>query len=190
MTSTTDTNSDNTSERIEILSTDDEKIKLIGNLLANDSSRNILKLLLEKEMTANEIAQKTGQLLSLVMHHLQKMQDGRMVKITKVAKNSKSHDMKYYGPTKLVVLIFPSKASNKAKGSKSLINSLNRVYRFAVIGIAGAISWFVVQPGNEGPAHTGIITTEPSSGFIPIIVPIAVMFVGLILERILFALKK
>jgi len=45
-------------EKVEILSTDDEKIKLIGNLLSNDTSRNILKLLFGQEMTANDIAVK------------------------------------------------------------------------------------------------------------------------------------
>ncbi|MEO9277337.1 MAG: winged helix-turn-helix domain-containing protein [Nitrososphaera sp.] len=190
MSDSTNLDADNTNENIEILSTEDEKIKLIGNLLGNDSSRAILKLLLEKEMTANEIAQKTEQLLSLIIHHLQKMQEAGMIRITKTVKNTKGHDMKFYGPTKMVVLIFPSKASNKAKGSKSLRNSLNKIYRFAAIGMAGIISWFVLQPGNEVPVHTGVVTSEPLLGFVPILVPLMVMFVGLVVERILVAFKK
>lgn len=190
MSNSSDTASDKAEEQVEILSTEDEKIKLIGNLLGNDSSRNILKLLLEKEMTANEIAQKTGQLLSLIIHHLQKMQEAGMIRITKTEKNTKGHDMKYYGPTKLVVLIFPSKASDKAKGSKSLRNSLNKIYKFVVIGIAGITSWAVIQPGNEIPTHTGVITSVPSSDLMPIVIPLTVMFVGLIIERILTAFRK
>jgi DNA-binding transcriptional ArsR family regulator len=190
MNNSSDTESDKTEERVEILSTEDEKIKLIGNLLGNDSSRNILKLLLENEMTANEIAQKTGQLLSLIMHHLQKMQEAGMIRITKTVKNTKGHDMKYYGPTKLVVLIFPSKASDKAKSSKSLRNSLNHIYRFVAIGVAGMTSWFVVQPRNEIPTHTGVITSEPTSDLIPVVIPLTVMFIGLIIERIITAFRK
>jgi len=52
-------NSTDMTEKIEIFSTDDEKIKSFGELLTNDSSRSILQLLFKEEMTANEIAQKT-----------------------------------------------------------------------------------------------------------------------------------
>ncbi|MDE1843685.1 MAG: hypothetical protein KGH95_08555, partial [Thaumarchaeota archaeon] len=55
-----ETSSDDLKERIEILSTEDGKIKSIGEMLSNDSSRNILKTLLDDTMTANQIAQKIG----------------------------------------------------------------------------------------------------------------------------------
>lgn len=191
MSNLPDADSHKISEDVEILSTEDEKIKLIGNLLGNDSSRNMLKLLLEKEMTANEIAQKTGQLLSLVMHHLQKMQEAGMIRITKIGKNTKGHDMKYYGPTKLVVIIFPQKASNKAKGSKSLLNSLNRIYRFATIGIAGMVSWFLVQDMSNEPTHGGVVTgTEPASYLLATLISLSVMLSGLIIERILTEFRR
>ena len=57
-------------EKIEIFSTDDEKIKSFGELLTNDSSRSILQILFKEEMTANEIAQKTGESLQLVKYHI------------------------------------------------------------------------------------------------------------------------
>lgn len=192
MSDSSNTASDKSEEQVEILSTEDEKIKLIGNLLGNDSSRNILKLLLEKEMTANEIAQKTGQILSLVIHHLQRLQEAGMVKISKIGKNSKNHDMKYYGPTKLVVVIFPQKASTKAKGSKTLLNSLNKIYRFAAIGIAGIISWALVQqPNNDIPTHSGVVNSiEPEISLITVVIPLSVLLVGLTIERILIAFRK
>ncbi|HSA97471.1 MAG TPA: winged helix-turn-helix domain-containing protein [Candidatus Nitrosotenuis sp.] len=83
-------------EKIEILSTDDQRIKAVGELLSSDSSREILKLLFNDHMTANQIAQKTETSLPLVMYHLKKMQDAGIVTISSTGKNSKSHDMKYY----------------------------------------------------------------------------------------------
>lgn len=173
-------------EKVEILSTDDEKIKLIGNLLSNDASRNILKLLFEQEMTANDIAKKTSMLLSLVIFHLQKMQEAGIVTINKIGKNSKGHDMKYYGTTKLAVIILPSKFSEKAKNSKSLKISLNRIFRLAAITVVGMASWAITNQlmynsewnaGNEIPA----VSVE---SYLSIIMGLSAVIVAMITDRI------
>lgn len=132
-------------DKIEILSTDDDKIKAVGELLSSDSSRAILKLLFNDQMTANQIAQKTETSLPLVMYHLKKMQDAGIVKISSTEKNTKSHDMKYYTVDKFAIVILPSGFSEKAKSSKSLHNSFNRIYRFATIGGAALATWFSSQ---------------------------------------------
>ena len=132
-------------DKIEILSTDDDRIKAVGELLSSDSSRAILKLLFNEEMTANQIAQKTEISLPLVMYHLKKMQDCNVVKISQTGKNTKSHDMKYYTVDKFAIVILPSGMSEKAKSSKSLFNSFNRIYRFATIGGVSLAAWFSAQ---------------------------------------------
>lgn len=132
-------------EKIEILSTDDQKIKAVGELLSSDSSRAILKLLFNDHMTANQIAQKTETSLPLVMYHLKKMQDAGIVTISSTGKNSKSHDMKYYTIDKFAIVILPSELSERAKSSKSLHNSFNRIYKFATIGGAALATWFSSQ---------------------------------------------
>jgi DNA-binding transcriptional ArsR family regulator len=132
-------------EKIEILSTDDERIKAVGELLSSDSSRAILKLLFNEEMTANQIAQKTEISLPLVMYHLKKMQDANVVKVSQTGKNTKSHDMKYYTVDKFAIVILPSGMTEKAKTSKSLFNSFNRIYRFATIGGVSLAAWFSSQ---------------------------------------------
>lgn len=178
-------------DKIEIISTDDEKIKLVGSLLSNDASRNILKLLFEQEMTANDIAQKTGMLLSLVIFHLQKMQEVGITTISKIGKNSKGRDMKYYGATKLAVIILPSKFSDKAKNSKSLSNSLNRIFKFTAIGLAGLVSWLITKP-SENSWSSGDESLGVSSGdlYMSIIIGLSVIVIGLIIERIFTALKR
>lgn len=132
-------------DKIEILSTDDQRIKAIGELLSSDSSRTILKLLFNEHMTANQIAQKTETSLPLVMYHLKKMQDAGVVSVSSTGKNTKSHDMKYYTVDKFAIVILPSGLSEKAKSSKSLHNSFNRIYRFATIGGAALATWFSSQ---------------------------------------------
>jgi ribosomal protein S25 len=206
------------SEKIEILSTDDEKIKTIGELLSNDSSRDILKLLLGDTMTANQIAQKTEISLPLAIYHLKKMQELGIVNIM-----AKENDAKYYTSTKFAFVILSAKASEKAKKSKSLFNSLKRIHRFAAIGISGLVSWVVLQnmqnqehsPGMRVP----VTPTPPSitiqapaanvpmpaptlppymspvepTGFsheILVVIPLVVIIIGLVIERVLRTYRK
>ncbi len=157
-------------DKIEILSTDDDRIKAVGELLSSDSSRSILKLLFNESMTANQIAQKTEISLPLVLYHLKKMQDAGVVKISQTGKNTKSHDMKFYTIDKFAIVILPSGMSEKAKSSKSLFNSFNRIYRFATIGGAGIAAWFssqFIQQNNRitlepSPTHSGVEMMAPA----------------------------
>lgn len=154
-------------EKIEIFSTDHEKIKLFGELLSNDSSRKILQILFEEELTANEISQKTEISLQLVKYHIIKMEELGVIKVSRTGKNSKSHDMKYYKAKKFAVVILPSKVSEIAKESKSLKKSFKTIYKFVGIGVAAVASLFslsllqqqssVPSPstGNDGYIGTG-----------------------------------
>ncbi len=101
------------SDRVEIISTEDQKIKAIGEILSSDSSREILKILFNDSLTANQISQKTEISLPLVIYHLKKMQESGIVKITSVGKNTKSHDMKFYTVDKLAIIILPSKTNRR-----------------------------------------------------------------------------
>ncbi len=110
-----DENNDGFTEKIKILATDDEKIKSFGELFTNDSSRKILQLLFNEELTATQIAQKTDISLQLVKYHLIKLQDLGIVKISKIEKNSKSQDMKIYTASKFSFVIVPPNLSKKQK---------------------------------------------------------------------------
>ena len=133
------------SDKVEILSTEDEKIKAIGEILSTDKSRKILTHLFNKSLTANELSQKTEMSLPLVIYHLKKMQEAGVVKITNVGKNTKSHDMKYYTIDKFAIVILPDQMSGKAKTSKSLFNSFTRIHRMATLGAACVAAWFSSQ---------------------------------------------
>lgn len=183
-------NSPKTAENIQIMSAEDEKIRLIGSLLCNDSSRHILRLLLENEMSLGEIAQRTEMPLSLVTYHIQKMERAGLIRIINTKKNSKGHDVKYYGPTNLVVIIFPQKASDKAKNSKSFLGSLKRIYRFSAIGFASMISAFITQNIQYEPAHSGAAYSVWQTDIMATFVPGLVLFGGLIIENILSRIRR
>ena len=193
-------------EDVVIFSNEDEKLKSLGKTLNNDYSRNILKLLRNAEMTANEIAKKTGMSLPLVIHHLNTMSHGGIVVVARIKFNSKNQPMKCY-TVKSGVLILPEKAAQKARESKSLSIALKRVMRFAGIGVAGAASWLAVRTHQVPPTKiddtiepdiittldgalshvtgtlTGAYSTE--SIIVSLAVPAVVITAGIILERVL-----
>jgi DNA-binding transcriptional ArsR family regulator len=147
------------SDRVEILSTEDGKIKAIGEILSSDSSRQILKILFNNSLTANQISNKTEISLPLVIYHLKKMQESGVVKIANVGKNTKSHDMKFYTVDKLAIIILPSRMSEPAKKSKSLFNSFTRIHRLATLGGVSIAAWFSSQIIQKG-SNSGTDMTE------------------------------
>ena len=157
----TDADTVGIADRVEILSTEDLKLKSIGEILSSDSSRAILKILFNDSLTANQISQKTEISLPLVIYHLKKMQDV-VVKITNIGKNTKSHDMKFYTVDKLAIVILPAIMSEPAKKSKSLFNSFTRIHRLATLGGASIAAWFSSQMIQNGSVVTNDgISTSP-----------------------------
>ena len=140
-----DVEENNDEENIEIISTHDEKAKVIGEILSNDTSRKILNLLNSRnEMTLNQIAQETGLSLSLVTHHLKKMQSVQVVVVSKVGRSVKGHKMNYYSTTNQSFLITPS-----PEPVKSIKTTLKKFSKFVAIGLAGIVSWMTLNPGGE-----------------------------------------
>ena len=145
-------------DRVSIYDTDDERLRALGEVLITDVSRTVLKLLFDYTLTANEIATKTGFSLQLVRYHIKKMQDVGLVEISKIGKNTKAHDMKYYSATKFAIVIVPSKFSEKARSSKSLLKSFKSIYRFGAVGIAAIGSWFATAALQGSDTITSSVT--------------------------------
>lgn len=146
-------------DRVSIYDTDDERLRALGEVLITDSSRTVLKLLFDHTLTANEIATKTEFSLQLVRYHLKKMQDVGLVEIAKIGKNTKAHDMKYYSATKFAIVIVPSKFSEKARSSKSLLKSFKSIYRFGAVGITAIGSWFATTALQGSDPITSNVTS-------------------------------
>jgi len=184
--------SENIDNQVEIFSNEDERLKFIGEILSNESSRSILKLLISNELSAHEIVQKTNLSLSLIKHHLDKMKKAGIVEISKISQTSRNQDMKHY-TAKAGIFILPNEVSQKAKTSKTFQNSLKRIMRFCGIGIAGIASWFITSFAYKSGVQL-MTPTEPKvipeTIFWSFVISLIVVIVGLITERILVVLKK
>jgi len=185
---------DDISKQVEFFSTGDDKLKFLGEILSNDSSRSILVLLINQEMSADDISKKTNLRLSLVIHHLNKMQMAGIVSINKIGKNTKNHDVKYYS-AKPGILILPKDASDRASKSKTLHHSMKRVLRFAAIGLAGLVSWMLVKPMvttqysliEPGETSTG---ADEAGILLPLTISLTVIVIGMVVERTLFYIEN
>ena len=190
------------SDKVKIYSSNEKRVKFLGDVLANDASRSIFLLLAQDEMPAGRIADKTGMSLALVTHHLEKMQNAGVVQVSKVSKNVKNQDMKHYRAV-LAILIIPDESHNRARDSKALALSLRRVLRFSSIGIAGLSSWLaakyagfmdvarqqITEPGTA-PTALDPLASIASEPLAPIVVGLGIVILGLVIERVLVYAKK
>lgn len=114
------------------------------------------------------------------------MQDINLVKMVKV---SPFDDEKHYVATRFALVVLPSSLSDevKVKKSKSLLDSLRRVYRLACVGTFALISWFGIQ--NAYPPSGMRVPVElasiPESLFLSATIPMLIIIVGLVVELLL-----
>lgn len=166
-------------DKIRIYSSDEEAIKLLGEVLGSASGRSILALLSGAEMTAGEISNGTGLSLSLTLYRLEKMQAAGIARVGRLSTNRRGHEMKHYS-ARSAILILPEDASRRARASKSLSLSLERITRFSAIGAAGLSSWLVAR--SVHPSGDVWQSAESSAAQSDPLVPV---IVGLVTERVL-----
>lgn len=178
---------------VNLYSSGDDRIKFLGKALGNDVSRRMLLTLSKSEMTADEVARDAELSLSLVAHHLKKMQSAGLVRVSRVSKNSKNRDMKYYRAVS-IILVVPNEAYAKSKNSKILSLSLKKIIKFSAIGIAGLSSWlaaaYVDLTGDVWLSAEDKPIMPAAEPLEPVVVGLCVVVAGLVLERILAALNK
>ena len=154
------------SDKVKIYSSNEERVKFLGDVLANDASRSIFLLLAQGELPAGRIADKTGMSLALVTHHLEKMQNAGVVRVSKVSKNAKNRDMKHYRAV-LAILVIPEESHGRARDRKALALSLKRILRFSSIGIAGVSTWLTVKYAGFTEPAIAPTSPEPSAPTTP-----------------------
>lgn len=132
---------------IQVFSTSDERLKFLGEIFSNESSRKIFSLVLEKELTIMSISKESGISPNLIIHHLKKMVDADIVTITKETTNSRGHPLRFYR-AKPAIVILSKDAASRANKSKSLRNTLGRVTRFGAIGVAGIFTWIFANSSH------------------------------------------
>ena len=142
-------------QKIKIFASDDN-LKELGELLSNDSSRKIIYNLMTKEMYTNELATKLEIRVSLVIHHLKKMEDLGMLTITNKKIKRKGLEHRFFKiNSNILVVIDQNKAEIEAKGF------LNKIFKdgvkFSAMIVATVSTWLSASNTNREKTSAGIV---------------------------------
>lgn len=159
-------------DKIKVFYSEDEKLKILGELLSNKSSRDIMRLLVERESYTNQIAKKLDLDISLVIHHLKKMESIGLLEITSKKIINKGVKHRFFRIPSGVI-VFPN-----AKGNDGVLNKLFREgVKFAAIGASAILSYSLFEglyiPQMDAPLRPQIGQTDP------LIYPLIVIIAGL-----------
>lgn len=161
-------------EHIEVISTEDERIKIIGEELANDTGRAIFGKISQGISSTNDIAKSLNISLPLVNWHINRLLGVGLIKVEKIELSSKNKQMKYYGPVKTAFVIVPPTTPSENTISKSkkdeifthLRHYLASIAAFVIVGpliyIAERNQPAVTQPLAQEVAPKGMMHATES----------------------------
>jgi len=170
-----------TQQQIKVFDCNDKSLKILGELLSNDTSRKIVKSLIEKEMYTNEISNKLNISVSLVIFHLKKLEELGLLEIRYKQIVRKGNEHRYF---RMVpgLFVIPNESVEKTGFLKRFFKD---GIKFAGIGIAALISWKLLPVTNYGQSHNG---GEHANDLI--VIPFIIIILGLIIERIFWVKKR
>jgi len=94
-------------EYVEVISTDDKRIKIIGEELGNDTGRAIFTTISKGITSPNELAKILNASLPLVNWHINRLVQVGLVRVEELKMSSKNRPVRYYGPAKTMLVIVP-----------------------------------------------------------------------------------
>lgn len=115
-------------EYIEILSTDDERLSIMGEELSNETGRNILKNIFEGKTTVSSISSNLGISIQLVSWHIERLSKIGLIRISSTGLSKKNKKVNHYEPEKLAIVIVPSSITASPEYSNVLKSSLKKIY--------------------------------------------------------------
>ena len=182
-------------DKIKIFDAEDSKLKILGELLSNDTSRKIIRMLIRKECYTNEISKKLNIRVSLVIHHLKKLEQIGVLVIIEKPIVRKGNDHRYF---RMVPGLFLAPNHTKEEIDKS--GFLKKIFRegikFTCVGIAFIGSSIISKNHFKSsetnyPASFGVDIPHDAVNSLEFwIYPLMVLVVALIIERIIFGIKK
>ncbi len=180
---------DDSERKIKVFASDDD-LKSLGELLSNETSRKIICYLMTTETYTNEIATKLDLRVSLVIHHLKKMEKLGFVEIAEKKIIRKGEKHRFF---KIATDFFITLDKNKQEVNEQGI--LYKIFKdgikFTVIGLFGALTWLFDLTkfsmfAEAYPVSFGEDSPEQNSLTLGLII----IIVGLVIERIFRYRKK
>lgn len=146
-------------DALHVITTDDEKAKIIAMELANDNGRRIIDSLFIESQSATDLSTKLNIPMPTVMFHLERLMEIGLMEIVDTKLSRKFKDIKYYGPKKTAILIVPSQ-------KEETVRSLAATLKASQITMPTAfLAMFFVAILGIGFSAPGLFQTfsDPSS---------------------------
>ena len=144
-------------EYLEVITTEDERIKIIGEELANDTGRAIFGKISQGVASPNELAKALNISLPLINWHINRLLSVGLVKVEKVELSSKNKEMKFYGPVKTALVIIPPEMPNgsSANTKKESVLIKLRQYMASIIALVASIpTIYAIQKAQNNVVET------------------------------------
>jgi DNA-binding Lrp family transcriptional regulator len=157
---------------IEIISLDDERLKILGEEISSDTGRAILSCIFQGKTTAGEIARTLNLSLPLVIYHIERLMKTTIIKIAGVELNSKGRERKVYGAKAAIVIhLNPNDANLKRRLRRLFILSAS----VTAIGVVSAI-WQAVNLQNQ----VQFVISDPEDFVTPLrpLIPVILSGIG------------
>lgn len=175
-------------ERVKIFYTDDESLKLLGELLSNKTSRTMLTVLSEKPYYTSELSKKLDISVSLTIHHLTKLEELELVTITNQQIVKRGVDRRFF---QLKSNIF---ISQKDKEVTEKTSRLMKIFKDGIkitsVLVTAGFLWFqnkTTQNTKDPNFDVGDIISRPfyeDSTFFPMLIIILALFGQIIYNKI------
>lgn len=174
-------------DKIKVFGSDDESLKILGELLSNETSRKIIRSLIEKEMYTNELSTKLGIRVSLIIHHLKKLENLGLLEISRKQIVRKGNNHRYF---RMIPNVFLS--PNESKEDIETKGTLRRFFRdgvkFMMILVASLTTLVFTDfnylfPDENVSYGSAFVFPQYISFFI-------ILTIGLVIERIISNKKK
>ena len=171
--------------KIKVFASDDN-LKALGELLSNDSSRKIIYHLMTKEMYTNEISTKLDMRVSLVIHHLKKLEELEMLIITNKKIKRKGQEHRFF-KINSDIFVTIDKTKEEIKETGFLKKIFKESIKFSSIIMSAIFSYFLLDTKYPLSPNEPDIAIVPQSGTVdPLIYSLIIVILGLL---VLYFLK-
>ena len=156
-------------EYLEIISTEDERIKIIGEELANDTGRAIFGKVSQGIASPNDLAKALDISLPLINWHINRLLSVGLVKVEKIELSSKNKQMKFYGPVKTALVIIPPEelVTNGTRSNPRRESVLLKLRQYMASFVALAVSApiiYAIQKSINNPMKSDIVQPGEEPG--------------------------
>ncbi|MEO9307589.1 MAG: winged helix-turn-helix domain-containing protein [Nitrososphaera sp.] len=139
-------------DSIDILTTDDERLNIIGEELSNETGRAILSKLFDGINSVSDISSALNTSIPLVRWHIMRLSQVGLVKISDTKLSQKNKPVHYYEPTKFALIIVPSKVMKSGVYSEILKSALKKIYKhlpmFATF-VGTTVGFYLLKTSNQ-----------------------------------------